>query len=388
MFFLYNKIETDDDIFIIHTRALAHIKELSSSKQQKLDTQYKLLSKLMSCKPPHGYTLEEWTAIGTKYGVCKSPSPRTLISYKESKQIIQECEQLHECNQYDSQFKLYDEVSKEILDDYKVSINGVIQANFMLSTSKQEFSPTQVLLKNELIKVIEEIFGTIVMNKIVSRKTKPLKRCISSLATPCTEEVQDPDDWNGMIFNDINRINFNQKFKYDKRQHFKDTLNQYQGLQHKTIPTDITSSIIDMIEKLGLADTTKTIPKERYTKVTKEHVKMFLSETDNPLYYEDRILIHSKITDTPCPDIQHIEKALFSDFDQLVEVFLNFSDHHVDRKNFLNTHYVLRQLLKKRGIVVADDELNNLKTPARIRSHDDIYQLCCEKLGWNFTPLA
>jgi hypothetical protein len=36
----------------------------------------------------------------------------------------------------------------------------------------------------------------------------------------------------------------------------------------------------------------------------------------------------------------------------------------------------------------SEDDLNNLKTPARIRRHDDIYQMCCEKLGWNFTPLA
>ena len=381
-------MDTDDDIFLIHTRATAYIKELSVAKVHSLKKQTKLMHHLLSFRPPHGYTLKDWEGFAAMYQVALPPAPTKHISYKDSKQILQECEDLEECKQYSQQFSLYEEVSKEILNDFKTSIQPVIHSDFMNFSSKQVCSPRQLQLKNELIKVIEEIFGTTAMNKIVSRKVPVAKRSSSGCQDTPEQPPTDPDDWNGMIFNDINRISFNQKFKYDKRQHFKDTINQYQGLQHKVIPQEILRAVIDMIEKLGLADTTKTSAKERYIKVTKEHVKMFLSETDNPLYYEDCILIHSKITDTPCPDIQHIEKSLFADFDQLVEVFLNFSDHHVDRKNFLNTHYVLRQLLKKRGIVVSDDELNNLKTPARIRSHDDIYQLCCEKLGWNFSPLA
>ena len=115
---------------------------------------------------------------------------------------------------------------------------------------------------------------------------------------------------------------------------------------------------------------------------------MFLGESNHPEYYEDRQLIWSKITGNPCPNIQRYEKGLYTDFEQLVEVFLSFPEDVVDRKNFLNTHYVLRQLLLKRGIIVPEDDLNNLKTPARQRAHDDIYQMCCEKLEWNFTPLA
>ena len=115
---------------------------------------------------------------------------------------------------------------------------------------------------------------------------------------------------------------------------------------------------------------------------------MFLGESNHPEYYEDRQLIWSKITGFPCPNIQRFEKGLYTDFEQLVEVFLSFPEDVVDRKNFLNTHYVLRQLLLKRGIIVPEDDLNNLKTPARQRAHDDIYQMCCEKLEWNFTPLA
>ena len=382
-------MDTDDDIFIIHNRTLAHFKSLMSLKKSCLEKQELLMTRLLSHKVPYGFTESTWTDLSNKYCIPYISTSTKKITYKECKEIIQECAVLEQCHAYEHKFSLYNEISKDILKDFKNSITDVIHTDFMGVNKGPRSSPTSSTLKNELLCAIEEIIGSSAVNQIITRKTS-IKKGSSD-----HQENRDPpkelvieDEWNGMVYNDLNRISFNQKFKYDKRQHFKDTLNQYQGLQRKNIPDAIIHSLIDMIEKLGLVTPNKTLPQERYAKVTKDHIKMFLAETNNPLYYEDRILIYSKITNTPCPDIQHIEKALFQDFDKLVEVFLNFSDKLVDRKNFLNTHYVLRQLLKKQGIIVSEDSLNNLKTPARIKSHDDIYQLCCEKLGWNFTPLG
>jgi hypothetical protein len=387
-------MDTDDDIFIIHNRTLVYFKSLISSKKSCLEKQRALITRLLSHKVPHGFTENKWIELSKKYCTPYVLTSNKKITYKECKEIIQECTNLEESHTYDQKFNLYTEISKEILKDFKNSITDVIHADFMDVFVKKESleKNKQVALKSELIRAIEEILGTFAMNQIIARKIT-VKKGGSDHQQELSEAAKDhdgviEDDWNGMVYNDLNRISFNQKFKYDKRQHFKDTLNQYQGLQRKNIPDAIIHSLIDMIEKLGLTIPNKTLPQERYAKVTKDHIKMFLAETNNPLYYEDRILIYSKITGTPCPDIQHVEKALFQDFDKLVEVFLNFSDKLVDRKNFLNTHYVLRQLLKKQGIIVSEDSLNNLKTPARIKSHDDIYQLCCEKLGWNFTPLG
>ena len=119
--------------------------------------------------------------------------------------------------------------------------------------------------------------------------------------------------------------------------------------------------------------------------VTIKHIGMFLSETKNSKYYEDKQLIYSVITKKEKPDISKYEKKLFEDFEKLVEVFLKIK---VNRKNFLHAHYVLTQLLLRQGVRLPENSLNSLRTPARLREHDDIYQKCCDLLGWNFKPLA
>ena len=103
-------------------------------------------------------------------------------------------------------------------------------------------------------------------------------------------------------------------------------------------------------------------------------------------YYEDEQLIYSKITGKEKPDISQYESKLFEDFEKLVKVFQSLEN--VSRKNFLNSHYVLRQLLLRQGVKVADNALNFLRTPQRLREHDEIYQRCCEILKWNFTPMS
>jgi hypothetical protein len=92
-------------------------------------------------------------------------------------------------------------------------------------------------------------------------------------------------------------------------------------------------------------------------------------------------LIHCAGVNYIC-DYQNIK---FEDFEKLVEVFLKIKG---DRKNFLHAHYVLTQLLLRQGVKLPENSLNSLRTPARLREHDDIYQKCCDVLGWNFTPLA
>jgi hypothetical protein len=86
-------------------------------------------------------------------------------------------------------------------------------------------------------------------------------------------------------------------------------------------------------------------------------------------------------------EIDHfLEKNLFEDFNKLVDAFLQISCN-TNRKNFLNSQYVLKQLLRRYNYHVKDDDLCMLKTPARIREHDEIYEKCCELLNWNYQPL-
>jgi hypothetical protein len=412
-------MDTDDDIFIIHKRTEAYIHTLHKQQSQLMHKQKDLLQKLLLSKPPHGFTEDNWQDIANKYGMDletlrqhKQSSERTRgspkriksprvykLTYKECKDILKELEKIKQVVELMTHIYFYESQARDIIDRYKQCINHVVYTDFMAPVKNKDISPEQKALRDELICIIENVFGTEALEKIVTRK-----QCTGSARSFIVEDGvfggeghsvdaeveadENDEDWNSMVYNDINRINFNIKFKYDKRLHFKETINQYQGLQHKHIPQEVYNDLLDMIDKHGLCDHTKIDSKEKFAKLRKEHITMFLSESDHSIYYEDKQLIYSKITGHPCPNIQKLEKGLFSDFEQLVEVFLQLPDDKVDRKNFLNTHYVLRQLLRKRGVIVPEHDLNIIKTPARIRAHDDIYQLCCEKLGWNFEPLG
>ena len=386
-------METDDDIFIIHKRTEAYIQQVFQQLSEYQEKKIELMTKMLSSKPPHGFSMENWNFYKNMYGVFPTTTNKQSLSYKDCKQIIKECQELDKFDDFPIHQTLYEENSKVILDEYKKCINVVIHTDFMAPIKQKDISPEQKQLRDKLIELIEECFGCEVLEKMVTRKVVSTKTTMDDLiderANDRGVENDDADEeWNSMVFNDITRINFNIKFKYDKRLHFKDTINQYQGLQHKHIPDNVINDLVDLIEKHGLADMSKSDPKERYARLKKEHITMFLSESNHAIYYEDKQLIYSKITTHPCPNIQKYEKGLYSDFEQLVEVFLQIPEHIVDRKNFLNTHYVLRQLLRKRGVIVPESDLNIIKTPARIRAHDDIYQMCCEKLGWQFTPLG
>lgn len=392
-------MDTEDDIFLIHKRVIAYISNVRRSQDVLFQCVKDKITAMVTQKPPHGFSVSKWQELAKMYNIADDvlASKKNCMTYKQCKDVLQQAESLNDNKEFLANAELYETASIVIINKYKQCINNIIHTDFMsVAKSKDTMSPEQKKHRNDLIDLIENVLGQHVLETTVSRK---ISSCQSrsdhsgdeSHETDDTQAVEDHDDeWTGMVYNDTTRLNWSQRFKYDKRLHFKETITKYQGLQHTNIPPKVLQDVITMIELHGLADTTKSNPKERYSSVTKKHIKMFLNESgnDNTDYYEDVALIHSKITGIPCPNIQHLEKGLYQDFEQLVEVFLSFPAEVVDRKNFLNAHYILRQLMLKRGIVVPDDDLNNLRTPNRQRTHDEIYQMCCEKLGWNFTPLA
>ena len=75
--------------------------------------------------------------------------------------------------------------------------------------------------------------------------------------------------------------------------HFRDTVNQYQGKQNKKIDQLKIFSILEeqflihnLVNKEGKTNA------EKYSNITKEHIYMFLFETNNSNYYEDINMIH------------------------------------------------------------------------------------------------
>lgn len=193
---------------------------------------------------------------------------------------------------------------------------------------------------------------------------------------------------NDISFKDIDRVNISNKYQYDRRTHFKDCINQFQGKQNSTIDQDVYDTLIEQFRLHNLIpDNYKDIPKEEAFKdISKEHVLLFLKETKYTKHYEDIVLIHTQLTGKPAPDISHIENQLLQDFDQLTDLYdKNYRNN--ERKNFINTQYVLFQLLKRHKFPCRKEDFNILKTIDRKYFHDTIMQSLFEVLGWNIHPL-
>jgi len=194
-------------------------------------------------------------------------------------------------------------------------------------------------------------------------------------------------------FKDVDRVNLSQKYKYNKKTHFRDTMNQYQGKQNKKIDPIVYEKCDQWFKRHNLLlDVEEDVvgEKERFyrqhKKITKGHIDMALCETGNTSNYEDVNLIHNYFTGIPCPDISHIESDLNDDFDKVAEAYETLKD--VDRTNFLNSQYVLYQLLRRRKEKVDEGDFHKLKTRERLIEHDIIYSKICLINEWSFSGVC
>ena len=334
------------------------------------------------------------------------------------------------------EYNKYIRIFKPIIEKYKIVLDKPIKIDFIKNKSKDNLeedtrtfekisnkNKLELLedIENEFVKKLNEEYYNkehqtlfTYMNKLINQKYKNNNiddnyyKCDickgtnfanfndhSKICVDCGLEINIyMYTVDNIGFNQLQHINLNQKYKYEKICHFRDTVNQFQTKQNKFIPSKIFDDLEDMIEKHGLKnkdvdqnkDDKSSNRKEVYSKVSKKHIRDFLSETNNNKYYEDLQLFYCKITGKIPPDISHLEKKLYEDFENLVDAFLKISNH-TNRKNFLNSQYVLKQLLRRYNYHVKDEDLSMLKTPARIREHDEIYEKCCDLLNWNYQPL-
>ena len=391
--------------FIRHTLA-----EFPSLRQKAIDTYWCLVQN----KWPYGVTPQQKNVIKVfeqqhKLLLTTPPSPTPIkLTLKEFKE---KTSQLDRWNQKDSKvilfYPLFLSQFESIIQVFKQTLQTPLYRSF---SQKETATPVKGVKKMDTTKELQDYlylmndcFDKQIVEDILAQATPKetkvkyqfednvsirAKRYLDSAAADLDDPMEDDEDdgskskvFSGVHFTDLSRVNINQTYKYEKKCHFRDTVKQYQGLQNKYIPEKVIQDVIAEIKYNGLYYEEANDP---YYKLTKDHIRLFLDETGHAKYYEDLQLIYSKITGKSCPNISKYERKLYDDFDCLVDAFLSLD---INRKNFLNSHYVLRQLLKRQGVRVAEDDLSSLKTLSRVQSHDEIYQRCCELLKWNFTPV-
>ena len=132
---------------------------------------------------------------------------------------------------------------------------------------------------------------------------------------------------------------------------------------------------------IGHKDTPK---KKRFENITKEHINIFLKELEYAKHYENINLIYYNITGNKPDDIGYLEDKLLEDFDVLTDVYDKLFKN-INRKNFINTQYILFQLLNRHKHPCNPEDFTILKTIDRKTFHDDIFRVLAMHLGWNFT---
>lgn len=187
-------------------------------------------------------------------------------------------------------------------------------------------------------------------------------------------------------YSDIDRVNISSKYMYDPKIHFRDCIKQYQGKQNCTIPQKVYDDLEDQFERHHLLVSDPGDSQEvRFKKITKNNIMIFLKELGYSKHYENVHLIHYMLTGVKPDDISHLEDQLLDDFDVLIDLYhKRFKD--IKRKNFINTQYVLYQLLRRHKHSCKKEEFIILKTIDRKLFHDDICKTLFQELGWNHSP--
>lgn len=296
-------------------------------------------------------------------------------------------------------YEIYMIKALPILDTYKQELSKPVEFSFMgpiISTKSEEL----IHLEKKYLDIVQTMFPEMIQTNNTKSNGVCKNTCINcnsineesldngiSVCADCGLE-KDSNDY-VFTYKDTDNANTSSKYTYDRRTHFKDCMNQFQGKQNSLIRQEVYDELYKIIDLYGLSHTGNLPKKVKYDKVTKQHITMFLKELGYTKHYEDVNLIYHVITDNKLPDISHLEEILMNEFTTLSDLYneLYVKTRKIDRKNFINTQYVLFQLLKHHKFKCSVSDFNFLKTMERKVFHDDICSELFKILNWNFTHL-
>jgi hypothetical protein len=289
-----------------------------------------------------------------------------------------------------AKFNFYIAESVHLVEEYKTMLKIPIKMNFMGKPIKEN------KVKKKLIKKFFDVACRYIdINKsndskknnivcgnchnkkdfdIIDRNTYICMKCFAQQTVML----------HNSSYNDIDRVNISSKYMYDRKVHFRDCVKQYQGKQNCTIPSEIYTDLEKQFSLHHLLNGAKDNT-SRFNNITKNHILMFLKELGYSNHYENVHLIHYTLTGIKADDISHLEDQLLDDFDALTDLY-DRKFKHINRKNFINTQYVLYQLLLRHKHPCKKEEFIILKTIDRKLFHDEVCQELFIHLGWNSTP--
>jgi len=375
------------DVFIMHEKVLEHIKKDKISIDESIKQK---LKKLKNSIIPYGINEDNFLYLLQKYEMDHQPSKE--ISFYDMKTEIEKIEEMeNKIENYPFLEINFNINSNPILEKAKKILETPVKINFFNKQETNSNEKEMNILKRQMIEICKPFISFIEKDE----KDEECSECgyyevieeeYCNICKNCGK-IMDNIQTN-TTFNDSERISFSQKYKYKKINHFKDTIRQFQGKQNKHIEPCVLSDLKKELEKDKIIDYTKTNP---YYKLTKEHLRIYLDHTNHNKYYEDINLIYSHFTGKECPIINdELYIKLLDDFMKLVQVFIELSsdkNDKIERTNFLNSQYVLYQLLKKNNYTCNE---NDFALPRSIKCRVDqekIFIMLCEKLHWSYISI-
>jgi hypothetical protein len=317
------------------------------------------------------------------------------IKDKISKEIITLEEKFSSISSNEDYF-FYILQSTVLLDEYKDELNKPIEINFMGEKTVTNTEKADKIYQN-FIDLIQNVYPNsipvIETEKIQDTDKCPTCKCVAdelAIDIPNILVCKCGTERDSMLltfsYKDSERINVTTKYTYDRRIHFRECINQFQGKQNSTIKQEVYDKLIEQLSSHGLVREGSFPQTIKYEKVTKYHISVFLKEIGFANHYEDLNLIYHVITGNELDDISHLEKVLMDDFDKLSKIYDEeyIKTQKILRKNFINTQYVLYQLLKRHKYPCNASDFTFLKTIERKGFHDEICSHLFRLLGWNF----
>jgi hypothetical protein len=193
----------------------------------------------------------------------------------------------------------------------------------------------------------------------------------------------------GVPYKDYDRSNTVSKFTYSRIIHFQECIKQYHGKQNCKIPKEVFEKLESKFKALNLlVDSDNTHVK--YSRITKEHILIFLKQLGYTNHYENANYIYYVLAGKRIDDIEYLEEQLIKDFKELSFLydFIYGKDKpkELKRKSFMNVQYILFQLLRNRNHKCRIEDFSVLKTIEKKKFHDEVCSHLFDQLGWNFTP--
>ena len=162
---------------------------------------------------------------------------------------------------------------------------------------------------------------------------------------------------------------------YQRRNHFKEWLNQFQAKETTDIPEKVFEDIIKELNKNRLTD---------ISKLNRHKVQRILKKLGYNKLYEHIPFIINKITGLPAPKItRDQEEEFIKMFSRIQEPWELYKPP--GRKNFLSYPYILfkfSELLELDHLLVYFPMLQ----PTKLMEQDHIWQKFCKHLKWEFYP--